>query len=147
MRKQTISDAAKGLFSNPSRRSMLAHVSPAAVGTVALVASALPAEADPIFAAIEKHREAEAEFVKACAPQAHGKEADRLRDHLFEIESEARAELIKTVPQTRPGMRGMLQHLRDYFEKDGGLLSHDDELVILLRSLTASPALAGGRNV
>lgn len=118
--------------------------------------AAPPLNPDPSFAAIEIHRVAEAQFVKRCGiTEKHEREAagltedqaQEIYDLIYDETEGARAELLATVPQTKAGLRAVLEYLADYYDKYGCMLDPSADVIPLLQSILASPVLAGGTNV
>ncbi len=151
-RRQDIEPAATCLPSDPSRRAIPGAVSAAALATGAVAAAvASPAEADPVFAAIEKHRQAEAEFRRLCGiteedeRQAAGRseeEAQTILDAVFDGTDQALATFATTVPQSKVGIRAALHHFLEFVDRSGCLMP-EEEAKDLMRSILASPALSG----
>jgi hypothetical protein len=109
----------------PSRRKVLAFAAGAAA--VSLSAPKLIAgEADPIFAAIERHRKANLDFYAALVevPGTLSPDPD-LEDKYGTIESGARYALSETVPATLAGLAALFQYLRDV--ADGTATGSRDE--------------------
>ena len=112
-----------------------------------------PADTDPVFEAIEKHRAAEAILAKARELTAENKreavglleeEAEGIYDPVWNAAQDARDELV-AVAQTKTGMRAKMVHLSEYYYElvcEGGLMVQEYEWNALLKSINASPALA-----
>jgi hypothetical protein len=75
---------------------------------------ALATEADPIFALIEKHKEANAEFYDALeiVPGTHSPDPEKERFY-GDREYEARYELTATTPTTLKGLLAVLSYVND----------------------------------
>jgi hypothetical protein len=110
--------------SQTSRRLFLAAGSASAVfGALAQAAAAAPADADPIFAAIERHEAAEVRYCAACnltddvAARQDGRavtEADAAEfDEAVHAYDEALSVFLMTPPTTVAGLRAFLRHCLD----------------------------------
>jgi hypothetical protein len=107
------------------------------------------AAVDPIFAAIEHHRAAEAAFVATLNPaddvfaKEHGREVTQAdldaRDAAQSAGDDVLDELLATVPVSAAGARAALGYLIDY---DDG-----DHLAAFAPALLKSPLLTDGANV
>jgi len=115
---------------NLSRRSILKGVPIAAVATSAVFPTA--SEVDPIFAAIDRHKEAYKAYFKR----------EDLTDEEAEAETLACEELLATVPTSKEGIRAVLEWLVKY---DAGMVP--ETCGKFLPTLLKSPALTGGFNV
>jgi hypothetical protein len=139
-----------------SRRAILGAALPAAaVAAGALTAMASSAAADPVFAAIENHRRREAEFSRVCGiteedeREAAGlseQEAQAILDAAYDGTNQTLATFATTVPQSKVGIRAALQYFLEFVDRSGCLMP-EEEAKDLMRSILASPVLAGGDNV
>lgn len=100
-----------------TRRAVLA-------GAAALPALSLPAiaEPDPIFAAIERHRNAEAAFDAAVnvanyGPLAGDAAAEEVAGELCEVAHSDYAELVAMTPTTTPGCAALLRYVEQHETK------------------------------
>jgi hypothetical protein len=93
----------------------------ASLTALAIPAAAMVAPADPIFAAIEKHRVALAAFVATLNPvdevlaELEGREVTQAAEDAYDVASEAQDvaldEFVQTAPHTIAGMRAMLEYV------------------------------------
>jgi len=114
-----------------SRRSILKGIPVAAVATCTVLP--VVAQTDPIFAAIERHKEAYKAFYKC---------EDMTPEEIAE-EDAACEQLLTTVPTSKEGIRAALEWLVKY---DTGMIP--DTSGKFLPTLLKSPALTqGGANV
>jgi hypothetical protein len=109
--------------------------------TFPAAAEALPD--DPVFAAIERHRQIQANFVSVC----ENTEDEAIQNTASAAEDDARRELASTIPSTSAGAREKLSYLSNFYEKEYGCLVDDLEYQAIFKSLLASPVLAGGEHV
>jgi hypothetical protein len=136
-----------------SRRLFLAAGSASAVfGALAQATAAAPADADPIFAAIERHKAAEARYDAACgltdevAARCEGRAITPADHREFDAASESADDalrgFIETTPATLAGVRGFLRHCIDEESLK------DYSIYEALETLLHSPVLAdcGGRS-
>jgi hypothetical protein len=132
--------------SQTSRRLFLAAGSASAVfGALAQATAAAPADADPIFAAIERHEAAEVRYCAACnlTDDVAARIEQRVitdEDHAeFDAASrnsdEALDAFLETAPTTVAGVRAFLRHCID---QD----SVEEFLANALETLLDSPVLA-----
>jgi len=132
--------------SQTSRRLFLAAGSASAVfGSLAHATAAAPADADPIFAAIERHETAEVRYCAACnlTDEVAARIEQRAitdEDHAeFDAASrnsdEALDAFLETAPTTVAGVRAFLRHCID---QD----SVEEFLTEALETLLDSPVLA-----
>lgn len=137
---------ASSISQNPSRRVFLAAGSAVAVfGALGAAVADEASSADPIFAAIERHRTAEARYCAACgltdevAADRQGRTiaaADHAEfDAADSAEREARDALLATAPQTPSGARAAIRYCIDV----DGL---EQYLSAFLETLLKSPLLA-----
>jgi hypothetical protein len=130
----------------------------ALAGAAALASSTAALEAvanqDPIFAAIETHRRREAEFDDIChltdgvAAAEEGRQVTEADEAAYELVNgraeEALESLAAEIPQSVRGIRALLS----YFADELDLAYAPAEIVEgCMRSILASPALAGGSHV
>ncbi len=143
------------------RRSLLRALAGAAVLRAAAGLETSPAAAaessdaaDPVFAAIEKHRQLEAAFSDVCeltdevAAREEGREVTPSDEETYEralaASDEGLEELLAMTPVTVGGIRAMLTYVFDRGEFD----SLDDDLVkACVDAVLRSPVLMGGVNV
>jgi len=126
-----------------SRRLFLRHGS--AVAVFGALATAAASEADPIFAAIERHKKAFSDYEGACkltdtvAARNDGREITANDEAEFEAASEAEEaaldDLLTLAPITRAGARAALEYIGD--------MDADECLVGFAETLRNSPVLAG----
>lgn len=130
-----------------TRRAVVAGLAATPVAGLPAIASEIPTDADPIFAAIERHNAAEARYCAACGltDEAAAQNEDRV------VTAEDRAEFtaaqldsddaldafLATAPATRAGVRAFLRHCIDEESIEHFV---DEALETLLRS----PVLADG---
>jgi len=102
-----------------TRRAILA-------GTAALPGLGIPAiaAADPIFAAIERHRQVEAKYLAACASEKIG-DQDEVLYELNDKSSEQYAALTKMTQTTVAGCAALLRHIEHYENHYGGSLGNN----------------------
>lgn len=110
--------------SQSSRRLFLAAGSASAVFGALTQASAVPADADPIFAAIERHKAAERAFLVTCnltdevQAEREGRvvtDADEAAwDSARDVEEAALQALIETAPTSKAGARAAIEWLAHY---------------------------------
>jgi hypothetical protein len=111
--------------SQTSRRLFLAAGSASAVfGALAQATVAAPADADPIFAAIDRHKVAERAFLVTCnltdevQAEREGREvteADHAAwDSARDVEEAALQALIETAPTSKAGARAAIEWLAHY---------------------------------
>lgn len=128
----------------PSRRHFLASAPVAAL----LAGRVTIPSFDPIFAAIERHKEAHAAFDSVCTVTDEQKAENEGRvvtdaDHntwnyANQAEVDALSALIETVPQSRQGLRAVIDHLAAF-----DILGYDPAaLDLFFDTLLQSPALA-----
>ncbi len=123
---KTISAAATGL---PNRRTALLASLAGLGAAVSLpkVAKAAAASTDPIFAAIEKHKAANAAYEAALAPcgKVVGRDLPHLEgalDAATEAEEEARYDMHEAVPTTIAGLVAYVAYWSEYvgpYREDG----------------------------
>jgi len=128
---------------NPSRRLFLRSGS--AVAVFGALATAAASEADPIFAAIERHKKAFSDYGDACkltdtvAARNEGREITANDEATFDAFSEAEEaaldDLLTLAPITRAGARAALEYIAD--------MDADECLVGFAATLLKSPVLAG----
>jgi hypothetical protein len=116
-----------------SRRVLLAAIPAAAIG-IGAIRPFVAAEADPIFAAIEKHRAAEAEYFGL--PERDATNVDALNRV-----GKACDEMFETVPKTIFGVTAFVAYL-----DENGFAGMDQHFQGLLDLLLKSPVLTGGAN-
>ena len=134
-----------------SRRAALAgafRALPAIAGVAALAGPSTASPADPIFAAIQRHKEAWRAFGEVCsitdtvAAREEGREVTAADEAVHEAASDAeyaaRDELFQSPAQTAAGMRAFIEH---YIEYDVGCM--DEVTSAFLEALLESPVLAG----
>jgi len=152
-----------------TRRSMLAAFALPVISafptTLVLPAPSLPAAAptpDPIFAAMEAHARAFRAFTAVLdalavaeqeawhAPRgqrrAAGKRLKQARadeSHFGNLESDAFAGLVATVPQTLAGAAAMLAYVGEWLA-EGHSLYDEDETITLLASIECAVCRAAG---
>lgn len=149
-----------------TRRSMLAAFALPVIPALPLpTALALPATArppDPIFAAIEAHTRAFRAFTAVLdalavaeteawhAPRGQRRAAkQRLKQaradesHFGNLESDAFAGLVATVPQTLAGAAAMLAYVGEWLA-EGHSLYDEDETITLLASIECAVCRAAG---
>lgn len=127
-----------------SRRAIVAVLAAAPAAALPTIAGAI-SEPDPIFAAIERHKAAEARYCAACGltDEAAAQNEDRVIttadldefDEADHVCDEAMSEFLMTPPTTVAGVRAFLRHCIDeesieYFLGEA------------LETLLRSPALA-----
>lgn len=142
---------AKTKHSTTTRRNIIL------AGAAALPAFALPALAtplgvlnppsnDPVFAAIERHRQIEAEYVTACNAVPTTAEADlptclTAEDRAGEIGSRSHSELAALVamtPATVAGCAAVLLYIEQHeneYERNAIFTNHNDEVQIPAHNL------------
>jgi hypothetical protein len=147
-----------------TRRSLFAALAlPAAAilpaTAVPLLASA--ATRDPIFALIEAHKRAYAEFIavlddlavaeqaawhaprgKRRAAKAALRQAYAAERHFGELESDAMEHLLASVPQTLDGLVAALRYVRDWFEQGHSL--EEEDYITLIASVERAICPAAG---
>jgi hypothetical protein len=128
-----------------TRRAILAGIATAPAAALAAPALALSAP-DPIFAAIENNRKADAEFIRLCSVEdeleERGIELVRAPDDsrtpemvaVVEASIETRKSLAKTAPTTLAGLVAYIGYVRDW-SPDDYLFADDDESRDFLDSL------------
>lgn len=129
---------------NPSRRSIVAGLALAPIAGLPAIAGAV-AGADPIFAAIERHKQVLSDFEDACnltdevRARNDGREITANDEAAFnafsEAESAALDDLLALAPITRAGARAALEYIGD--------MDADEYLVEFAETLRGSPVLAG----
>ncbi|MGJ0535561.1 hypothetical protein [Methylocystis sp.] len=136
-----------------TRRAVVAGLAAAPVAGLPAIASEIPADADPIFAALERHKAAERAFIRTCdltdeaRAEQEGREvteADEAAwDSAREVEEAALQALIDTAPTSKAGARAAIDWLADYDR--GCALRHVGQFAM---TLLHSPVLAdlGGRS-
>jgi hypothetical protein len=113
-----------------TRRAVIAGA--AALPALAVPAMAMPpAGADPIFAAIERHRKIEAAFA------ASGKASGNCSGELCDKSSDAYVALVKMTPVTLAGCAALLRHLEAHERSYGrvALLNNHNHAKIPARDL------------
>ena len=86
-----------------------------------IIARPAIAAADPIFAAIERHRKAEAAYVAAC----NAADPELSVEHEGDVSHELLAELLAMTPSSVAGCAAMLRHVAEYLTVyDGNLFQH-----------------------
>ncbi len=128
-----------------TRRAVVAGLAAAPVAGLPAIASEIPADADPIYAAIERHKAAEARYCAACGltDEVAAQDEDRVvtaEDHAeftaAQINSDdALDAFLSTTPMTVAGVRAFLRHCID--EE-----SLEQDLGEALETLLRSPVLA-----
>jgi hypothetical protein len=126
-----------------SKRDILAGAAAAAIPAIARASSppAIGSEADPIFAAIEAHREAMKawdgalkawyrleETLRFQKPKPGIAEAEEHANALDDRESDAAAELVATTPTTLAGALAVLRYVMGYYDGESETFpgqSHD----------------------
>lgn len=108
---------------NASRRLVLAGSAAAVFGALTRAVAQAPKDADPIFAAIERHKAAEARYCAACGltDEAAAQNEDRVvtaEDHAeftaASLDSDDAADaFLSTPPMTVAGVRAFLRHCID----------------------------------
>lgn len=147
---------------SPSRRAALAAgagglaalAAPLALAGPAPAAGGLPAASatDPIFPVIDAHRAAWARYGATCGliDEVAARNAGRVVTDGDEAryaaasraEQDALDVFLSTMPTTRAGMRAAIDHALTF---DAG--AFDEFSTVFLRTLAASPVLAGGEGV
>jgi hypothetical protein len=134
--------------SQTSRRLLLAAGSASAVfGALAQAGAAAPADPDPIFAAIERHKAAERAFLVTCdrtdevRASQEGREVteddEAAWDSARDVEEAALQALIETAPTSTAGARAAIEWLA-YYDR-GYAFRHVGRFAV---TLLTSPVLA-----
>lgn len=128
-----------------TRRAVVAGLAAAPVAALPAIANKIPADADPIFAAIERHKAAEARYCAACGltDEAAAQNEDRVvtaEDHAEFTAAAVNSDdaldaFLSTTPMTVAGVRAFLRHCID--EE-----SLEQDLGEALETLLRSPVLA-----
>jgi hypothetical protein len=126
----------------------------------ALAAPEMIGEADPVFAAIQNHRAANATFEEClilksrfeekhgigtgCSPtmQAVRAELDRLENEAGDAERDAADAMITTVPTTLPGLREMFRYVIERHEAGDEILDGEEWLVLVSTTVAALEKIA-----
>jgi cell fate (sporulation/competence/biofilm development) regulator YlbF (YheA/YmcA/DUF963 family) len=126
----------------------------------ALAAPEMIGEADPVFAAIQNHRAANATFEEClilksrfeekhgfgtgCSPtmQAVRAELDRLENEAGDAERDAADAMITTVPITLPGLREMFRYVIERHEAGDEILDGEEWLVLVSTTVAALEKIA-----
>jgi hypothetical protein len=115
-----------------TRRAVLAGA--AALPVLSLPAIAIPAQVDPVFAAIERHRQIEATYVAAC-----NEPIEQAQVHeLCHGSSDALGKLVAMTPTTLAGCAAMLRYLEAHeksYDEPILLDNHSDNVSIPARDL------------
>jgi membrane-bound ClpP family serine protease len=126
--------------SQTTRRAVLASV--ASLPALAIIpATALGTAADPIFAAIERHRQIEAAYVAACnEPIDEAKEQAREARvvKLSHRSSDALGDLVAMTPTTLTGSAAVLRYLETHekaYDAPALLDNHSDNVSVPARNL------------
>jgi hypothetical protein len=112
-----------------TRRAVLAGA--AALPVLSLPAIAIPAQVDPVFAAIERHRQADAAHARSCLgePRSHEPEFaewERVEEFSCHAAHEALGDLLGTTPTTIAGCAAALRYVEAYTTENGsGGLFHN----------------------
>jgi hypothetical protein len=72
---------------------------------------------DPVFAAIEQHKAAEAEFGKACSSDPR----DEVLDPLLDVTNNKLSALLSTTPTTKAGCVALLRYIESLADVADGL--------------------------
>ncbi|ULO22987.1 hypothetical protein [Methylocystis sp. SB2] len=130
-----------------TRRAVVAGLAAAPVAALPAIASEIPADSDPIFAALERHKAAERAFIRTCdltddvRAEQEGRivtEADEAAwDSAREVEEAALQTLVDTAPTSKAGARAAIEWLADYDR--GYELRHVGQFAM---TLLRSPVLA-----
>lgn len=147
-----------------TRRSLFAALALPVVPALPDAALPLPESQpvpEPVFALIEAHKRAYAEFIavlddlaiaeqaawhaprgKRRAANAALKQAYAAERHFGELESDAMQHLLATVPQTLDGAVAVLRYVRDWFEQ--GHTIEEEDCVTLIGSIERAICRAAG---
>jgi hypothetical protein len=145
-----------------TRRAILAGA--AALPALSLPAIATPAQGDPIFEAIEKHRKLNAAHVAACEATVPFSEAsggkrtpaiEAMEDHAghcCEIAASALSELLALTPATIAGCAALLRHIenitgKESFDQGGLFQDFCDEIEEPAKTLLSRVAVTLDRAV
>jgi hypothetical protein len=154
MSNDIVPAAATGLPKSNRRLFLVAGTAMALTATLKSVAHATDPGADPIFAAIERHKELFAIFTGTCdradevKAKREGREVTEADEAALEAacdaEMDAAAELVAIPPTTVAGMRAAIEYIVEY---DKGCVPHS--CAQFLATLLESPLLAveGAHNV
>lgn len=134
---------------------MIVTAAPAAPLATALAAPEMIDGADPIFAAIQNHRAANATFeecliLKSRFEEKHGfgigcnptmqtvrAELDRLENKAGDAERDAADAMITTVPTTLAGLREMFRYVVERHEAGDEILDGEEWLVLVSTTIAA----------
>jgi len=107
-----------------SRRAVVAGLAAASSDALPAIADSIPVDADPIFAAIERHKAAERAFLVTCdltdevRAEREGREVteadEASRESAREVEEAALQALIETAPTSKAGARAAIEWLAYY---------------------------------
>jgi hypothetical protein len=127
------------MTSKTSRRAILAGA--AALPALAMPSLAMPAGVDPIFAAIEKHRQIEAAYVAACNEHVEQAREQAREDRVTKLchrSSLALGELVAMTPTTVAGCAAVLRYLEAHeksYDEAVLLDNHSDNVSVPARDL------------
>jgi hypothetical protein len=128
------------MITTTTRRAILAGA--AALPALAIIpATALSAAADPIFAAIEKHRQIEAAYVAACNEHVEQAREQAREDRVVKLShrsSNALGELVAMTPTTVAGCAAVLRYLEAHeksYDEAVLLDNHSDNVSVPARDL------------